>query len=152
MDNNQNFNQTQRDPLPQYQPPVESITASADAPFHAVPAYVPTPQPQKPVIPQQLIDTVESLASSAFGKGLAGTIIAHVPIASIVSIFLSASALSKSKKASEIGNQYGFKAPGKNIAARVLSIIGLAQSIFFTFLWSIYFFTVVAVISAAIMS
>ncbi len=152
MDNNQNFNQTQRDPLPQYQPPVESITTSSpDAPFQAVPSYIPTEQPQTPVIPQNLIDTVESLASSAFGKGLAGAIISFFPIASVVGIFLSAFGLSNAKKASEIGNRYGFKAPGKNIAGRILSIVGLAQSIFYTCIWSIYFFFILAIIGSVMM-
>ena len=85
------------------------------------PGYTPVVEQPRP----QNYSQVTESANSAFGKGLAATIMAEFPVASLIAIFMGAAGLKKVKQTNEMAAYYGIKAPGKNIAAKVLSMIGL---------------------------
>ena len=109
------------------------------------PGYTPVVEQPRP----QNYSQVTESANSAFGKGLAATIMAEFPVTSVVSIFLGAAGLKKVKQTDEMAAYYGIKAPGKNIAAKVLSMIGLIAGIAMTAFWSFYFFIIVMVVLAS---
>ena len=131
MDQNNNYtNQATetREPLPTFgaQPPVVQ--------------YQQIPNPYAP----QAQAEVENAADSAFGKGLASVIMSSFPITSIIAIFLGAGGLSGAKRTNAIAAHYGIEAGGKNIAARILSTIGLISSIVMTSFWGLYFLLIMA--------
>ena len=100
------------------------------------PGYTPVVEQPRP----QNYSQVTESANSAFGKGLAATIMAEFPVTSLIAIFMGAAGLKKVKQTNEMAAYYGIKAPGKNIAAKVLSMIGLITGIAMTAFWSLYFF------------
>ncbi len=82
---------------------------------------------------------VQELVDSAFGKGLASTIMAWFPVTSIIAIFIAAASKRASKEAVRLATALGIEVGGKNIAAKVLNTVGLALSIFWTAFWGFYF-------------
>ncbi len=88
-------------------------------------------------------DEIAGLAGSAFGKGLAATIMANFPITCYISIFMGLAGLGKAKKAAALAEENGLRAGGKNTAGKVLSIVGLAygayMSLTYTAIFVIYF-------------
>lgn len=118
-------NPTDRAPLPTYD-------------FANVPAFT-QPVDNKPARYPDL----EVCVDSAFGKGLAATILASFPFTSLISIFLGAAGQSRVNRAKKLAAQYGVSAGGKNTAANVLSKIGLIYGIVMTAFWLFYIFYVV---------
>ena len=101
---------------------------------------------------QQVHDPRQEIAScveSAFGKGLAATIMAWFPVTSIISIFLGHSALSLNAQAQELGTYYGVEVPGKNIAAKVLGKVGKIGGIAMTAFYAFYFFYIIFIFALA---
>ncbi|MBP3413713.1 MAG: hypothetical protein J6L81_00750 [Clostridia bacterium] len=80
-----------------------------------------------------------SMVNSAFGKGLAATILAWFPITSIIAIFLGGSATKLVKKLRDHATANGIKPSGKNIAAKILGMVGKIGGIAMTIFWVIYF-------------
>ena len=92
---------------------------------------------------------VQELVDSAFGKGLASTIMAWFPIASIIAIFIAAASKRASKEAVRLATALGIEVGGKNIAAKILNTIGLISGIVMTCFWGLYFFIfLIAIMSA----
>lgn len=89
---------------------------------------------------------VQELVDSAFGKGLAATIMAWFPITSIVAIFLAAASKRASKEAVRLATALGIEVGGKNIAANVLNTIGLISGIIMTCFWGLYFLLIAIMI------
>lgn len=83
---------------------------------------------------------VEECVGSAFGKALASVIICSLPIGSLIGIFLGNSGLNYAERANVLAAQYGCRAGGKNIAAKILGKIGKITSVVMTIFWGIYFF------------
>lgn len=80
-----------------------------------------------------------SMVNSAFGKGLAATILAWFPITSIIAIFLGGSATKLVAKLRDHATANGIKPGGKNIAAKILGMVGKIGGIAMTIFWVIYF-------------
>ena len=83
---------------------------------------------------------IKQLADSAFGKGLASVIMSGFPIVSIFAIFMAIAGKKASNEADALAKTMNVSAGGKNIAARILSIIGLVESIVCTCIYAFYFF------------
>lgn len=82
---------------------------------------------------------IEANVNSAFGKGLAAAILAEFPIGSIIAIALGSSAANMSEQANMMAASRGTTAGGKNVAARVLGLVGKFAGIGFTIFWAVYF-------------
>lgn len=80
---------------------------------------------------------IAGLADSAFGKGLAATIMANFPIACYIAIFMGLAGLKKAKKANALAEENGLSAGGKNKAGKILSIIGLAYGGYMSLTWTL---------------
>lgn len=93
---------------------------------------------------------VDSCVENAFGKGLAATIMAWFPIASIIAIIFGNKAQEMVESAKIMAAQRGVNISGKNIAAKVLGTIGKIGGIVMTVFWGIYLFIIFAVIMAAL--
>ena len=91
---------------------------------------------------------ITECADSAFGKGLAATIMAWFPIVSIVAIAMGSSGLNLVEQAQVIAAQYGAEAGGKATAAKILSKIGKIAGIVMTIFWAFYFFLIFAIIGS----
>ena len=87
---------------------------------------------------------VEGLVKSAFSKGLASVIMAEMPVASIIAIFMGNKALKLADSANALAAQYGISAGGKCVAAKVLGEIGKIVGIVMTILWPFYIIACVA--------
>ena len=85
-----------------------------------------------------------------FGKALAATICASFPVASIVAIVLGNKALCGWKKATALAAEHGFKLTGKNIAVRVLGLIGKIGGIFMTVFWALYLLIIIGIVAAGV--
>ncbi len=133
----------EREPLPTFEFSGENTTISAPVLEVEQPRVQHEPKVEKTTPPE-----VKKLADSAFGKALASLICSAFPVASFIAIFLAASGLSKSKKASKLAENYGVSAGGKNIAARIMSIIGLVESISMTAFWAFYIMYFVLIFGA----
>ena len=100
-------------------------------------------------------EEIASLANSAFGKGLAATIMANFPITCYISIFMGLAGLKKAKKAAALAEENGLSAGGKNTAGKILSIIGLAYGAYMSLTWTmviaIYAIYAVILIAAALL-
>ncbi len=89
---------------------------------------------------------IEDLVDGAFGKGLAATIMAWFPIASIVAIGLAAASKSALSEAKELGRNFNIELGGKSIAAKVLNTVGLVSGIVMTAFWGLYFLLIIGII------
>ena len=92
-------------------------------------------QPAPPTFEEQQPEEnpeVEECVNAAFGKCLAAAIMAWFPIASIIAIFFGATGLKMVKAAAEKANQLGVQPGGKNVAARVLGMVGQIAGIVVT--------------------
>ena len=85
---------------------------------------------------------IEAQVNSAFGKGLAAAILAEFPIGSIIAIALGSGAANMAEQANAMAASRGTSAGGKNVAARVLGLVGKFAGIGFTIFWAIYFFII----------
>lgn len=85
------------------------------------------------------IPEISNVVNAAFGKGLAATIMAWFPVASIIAIFFGANALKLVNEGNAIAARYGYDTVGKNIAAKVLGNIGKIAGIACTVFYGIYF-------------
>lgn len=97
---------------------------------------------------QQDVLKVQELVDSAFGKGLASTIMAWFPVTSIIGIILAAGSKKASKEAVNLATNLGIEVGGKNIAAKVLNIVGMIGSIFFTAFYGVYFLIIIALLGS----
>lgn len=97
------------------------------------------------------IPQIAEPVNSAFGKGLAATIMGWFPITSIIAIFLGCGALKNVKEANAIAANYGIQTIGKNVAAKVLGMIGKIVGIVYTVIWGLYFVGIFFMILASIM-
>lgn len=89
--------------------------------------------------------------SSAFGNGLAATIIAAFPIASIVAIVLGNRALKTVENVRAVClNQPELTLGRKNRAAKVLGLVGKILGIVMTVFWPIYIGLIAAIVYFAI--
>ena len=91
---------------------------------------------------------IEVCVGTAFGKSLAATIMAWFPICSIIAIVLGNGGLQMVQRANELASRYGVDAGGKNIAAKILGMIGKIAGIVMTVIYSIYFIIIVGVIGS----
>ena len=82
--------------------------------------------------------SLEKEADRAFSKSLAAVIMANFPIASIIAIFFAAKSRGLVNALFAKAEALGVSAGGKGIAAKVLSIVGLALSIAMTVLYAIF--------------
>lgn len=137
-DNQNNYGDQGRDPLPQYngyQTPNGNYynqEPNAYYNYQQVPQVNPAYQAE-----------VDDCVNSAFSKGLAAAIMSEFPIASIIAIFMGAAGGSSAKRAAELGELYGIKVSGKNVAGRILSKVGMIVGIVFSAFWALYFFLIV---------
>ncbi len=130
MDQN-NLNTPEITPAPEAREPLPTF-----APVQPVPAYVAPAQPQEnPYVRAEL----DACAQESFGKALASAILMEFPIGSIIAIFLGSGALKKFQHAQEIAQQNGVYVGGKNVAARVLAMVGKFGGIAMTAFWGFYF-------------
>lgn len=90
---------------------------------------------------------VDALVDSAFGKGLAATIMCGFPIASIIAIVMGSMGLGLVEQAKTLAAQRGVKPGGKNVAANVLGKIGKIAGIVMTCWWAFYFIFIVFLFS-----
>ncbi len=97
-----------------------------------------------------VMSQIQSLANSAFGKGLASVIMAEFPILCFIAIFLGGSAASRAKSASALALQNGVSAGGKCVAAKILGTIGMILGIIMSLFWVLYIIIIIiAVIGSA---
>ncbi len=89
---------------------------------------------------------IDEYAGTAFGKGLAATIMAWFPVASIIAIITGSKALSAAKAAKELAENCGTSAGGKCVAAKILGKIGKIGGIVMTAFWGFYILLIAAII------
>lgn len=89
---------------------------------------------------------VESCTGSAFGKCLAAAIMAWFPICSIIAIILGSGGLKLVDRANELAAYYGVSAGGKNVAAKILGMVGKIAGIVMTAFYGIYIVIAVFII------
>lgn len=132
-----------REPLPVFeagsQPCItqqSAVVSEAREPLPAwdMPAYTPTYTDTRPKSNPQ----VEACVDSAFSKSLAATIMAWFPFCSIVGIILGCVGSTLVKKANDLAAIYGISAGGKNVAAKVLAMVGKIAGIAMTAFWAFY--------------
>lgn len=82
-----------------------------------------------------VVDEVAAIAERAFAEGLASSIMAGFPVAGIIAIFKGIKGLKLANKARDLANEHGIFAGGKNIAARVLAISGIASGAYATLVY-----------------
>lgn len=105
------------------------------------PVFAQTVEPQK-----ESNSEVEECAGSAFGKSLAAAIMAWFPICSIIAIILGSGGLKRVKRANELAAHYGVSAGGKNVAAKILGMVGKIAGIVMTVIYSLYFVIIIGMI------
>ena len=139
-----NTNGQEREPLPQYD-------FSGQQPTYQQPMYQ-QPMYQQPVYQQPPQDMytreIGECADSAFGKGLAATIMAWFPVTSIIAIILGSGSVNLVEKAQELAARCGISAGGKCVAAKILGKIGKIGGIVMTIFWGVYIFLLVSIFSA----
>lgn len=108
-------------------------------PYQAYPQYS-SPRPED-------VPGLQSMVESAFGKGLASTIMSPFPIASIIAIIMGAKAKGQVSEADRLAAQYGTKAPGKRTAAKILGNIGFGLGIGMTVFWVIMIFYIILIVA-----
>ena len=102
----------------------------------AAPSYNPNP-----------VAEVENMVGEAFSSGLAATICAWFPVASIIAIGKGSKALKKREEAQKMAEAYGVTLPGKNIAARILGMVGKIGGIVMTVFWPLYIIILIAALA-----
>lgn len=107
------------------------------------PVFTQTAEPRSENNPE-----VDACAGSAFGKSLAAAIMAWFPICSIIAIILGSGGLKMVKRANELAAHYGVSAGGKNVAAKILGMVGKIAGIVMTVIYSIYFVVIVGMIGS----
>lgn len=80
-----------------------------------------------------------SMVNSAFVKGLVAAILSSLPIGSIVAIFLGSASTKLVAKLRDHAAANGIKPSGKNIAAKILGLVGKIEGIVMTVYWAIFF-------------
>lgn len=84
-----------------------------------------------------------SMVNSAFVKGLVATILASLPIGSIIAIFLGSASTKLVAKLRDHAAANGIKPSGKNIAAKILGMVGKIEGIVMTVVWAYYFILII---------
>ena len=79
---------------------------------------------------------VAVLGEKGFGKALAAAIMSGFPITSIIAIFMGRTALKTVNRARDLARRQGISAGGKCIAARALSIYGIASGAYMTLIYA----------------
>lgn len=110
---------------------VNAVNQPAQIPTASVPANA---QQNSPAAAEN-----NAMVNSAFGKGLAATILAWFPITSIIAIFLGSASTKLVAKLRDHATANGIKPSGKNIAAKILGMVGKIGGIAMTVFWVIYF-------------
>ena len=138
-------NEQTREPLPTFdyqQPTYQQPTYQQ--PVYQQPVYQ---QPYQPVAyaqpTNQTPQEITEKAGSAFGKSLAATIMAWFPITSIIAIIMGAIGLKLANSNNEHASRLGVSAGGKNVAAKILGIVGLVGGIVMTIFWPVYIIAMV---------
>ena len=90
---------------------------------------------------------LDAMVDEAFGKGLAATICAWFPVASIVAIAQGSKGLKKLAEAKNLAQQYGTSLSGKNIAARILGMVGKIGGIVMTVFYPLYIIILIAALA-----
>lgn len=123
-------------------------------PSCGAPAAAPAPQaepvyeaPQAAPANNNCEADVEQMVNDAFSSGLAATICAWFPVASIIAIGKGSKALKKREEAQKLAETYGLKLPGKNIAAKILGKIGKIGGIVMTVFWPLYIIILIAALA-----
>ncbi len=160
-------NDQTREPLPTFEQPVyQQPVYQQEQPVYQQPVYqqpvYQQEQPayqqyQQPVYQQPMYQQsvspvsqeIEEKAGSAFGKGLAATIMAWFPITSIIAIILGSIGLKLANANNEHASRLGVSAGGKNVAAKILGIVGLVSGIVMTIFWVVYIIAIVAIVENA---
>jgi hypothetical protein len=89
------------------------------------------------------------MVDEAFSKGLAAAIMCGFPVASIIAIVFGSRSLDLVEKLRRHAAANGFKPSGRNIAAKVLGMVGKIVGIVATVIYGIYMFAfTVALMSA----
>lgn len=98
---------------------------------------------------QNAAEQVAKMADQAFSTALASAIMAGFPVASIIAIFKGVKGLKLANAARDLAEENGMFAGGKNIAARVLAINGIASGAYATLIYAIFAAFYVVWIAAA---
>lgn len=115
----------------------QNINSKEPLPTMDYPTEVPSFEQKLPDYAVQA--RLSSLTDSAFGKGLAATIMAEIPIASIISIFMGNASLKLAKQATEYAAEHGTTTGGKNTAAKILGNIGKWLGLASTIAYGLFF-------------
>ena len=124
--------------------PAPAAEAPQAEPVYTAPVYE---APQAAPAYNNCEADVEQLVNDAFSSGLAATICAGFPVASIIAIGKGSKALKKREEAQKLAETYGFKLPGKNIAAKILGMIGKIAGIVMTVFWPLYIIILIAALA-----
>lgn len=81
---------------------------------------------------------VKQLANKAWPKCLASAIMCWFPILSYIAMFMGFAGFSKAKKAGKLAEQYGISAGGRNVASKVLGLVGGIAGIVYSFIYTLY--------------
>ena len=104
------------------------------------------PVPPPPYTPRVANDpAVDAYVESAFSKTLASAI-----MASIIAIIFGNTGLQLSEQARAMAAQRGVKISGKNIAAKVLGMVGKIGGIVMTSFWGIYLLILLIILMEAL--
>ena len=118
---NTQYGADNREPLP-------TMNFSEQPPVFAQASYVDPAQQAE----------VDEVVSGAFSKGLASVIMAWFPVASILAIVFGIISKRRVNQADALSAKYGISAGGRNIAAKVMSIIGIIAGSVMTGFWAFY--------------
>lgn len=92
--------------------------------------------PTVPAFHQTEVPQLKELTEKAFSNGLAAVIMAEFPVASIFAIFKGHKAQKLAREAEDLAQSYGRFAGGKNVAAKVMGIVGKISGIVNTALYA----------------
>lgn len=92
--------------------------------------------PTVPAFHQTEVPQLKELTENAFSNGLAAVIMAEFPVASIFAIFKGHKAQKLAREAENMAAGYGLSAGGKNVAAKVMGIVGKISGIVNTALYA----------------
>lgn len=87
---------------------------------------------------------LDAMVNEAFSKGLTAAICAWFPVASIIAIAKGSKGLKKLAEAKNLAEQSGVSLSGKNIAARVLGMVGKIGGIVMTAFYPLYIILIAA--------
>ena len=117
-------------------PACGAAVVSAQEPFEAPFAAEPVCHPTKA--------DLDAMVDESFSSGLTATICAWFPVASIIAIAKGSKGLKKLAEAKGLAQQYGINISGKNIAARILGMIGKIGGIVMTVFYPLYIIILIA--------